>query len=119
MAIPSLADLKVAVSAAEIAPFEADITAHLQTAATLAFLENTSVTDHTVIRTYKGKELTAPGIAALKASITAGGWSDVKVENQYGPAAEGIGISTGPADKVLFVSFKPAAVVPPEPEGGA
>lgn len=112
MAIPSLDDLKVAVSAAEIAPYEADITAYLETASTLAYLENTAVADPVVIRTFKGKELTAPGIAALIASITAGGWSDVTVENQFGPAAEGIGISTGPAEKLVVVSFKPTPVVP-------
>src|SRR5437868_6970080 len=118
MAIPSLADLKVAVSASEIAPFEADITAYLETASTLAYLENTAQTTPIVIRTFKGKELTAPGIVALKASITAGGWTNVVVENQYGPAAEGIGISTGPAEKIVFVSFKPAAGAPVVPEGG-
>lgn len=119
MAIPSLAEAKASVSAAEIAPFEAEITKHLETAETIAYLENTAITDKIIIRLFPGKELTAPGIAALKASITAAGWTTVVVENQFGPAAEGIGISTGPADKVLFVSFKPAAVVPPEPEGGA
>lgn len=112
MAIPSLDDLKVAVSASEIAPYEAEITAYLETAATLAFLENTAITDRTVIRTFKGKELTAQGITALKAAITAGGWTAVKVENQFGPAAEGIGISTGPAEKLVFVSFKAAPAGP-------
>lgn len=118
MAIPSLAEIKVAVSATEIAPFEAEITAYLETPATLAFLENATITDHTVIRTYKGKELTAPGIAALKASIEAASWTDVKVENQFGPAAEGIGISSGPKEKIVFVSFKPAAGGTPAPAPG-
>ena len=112
MAIPSLDALKVAVSASEIAPFEAEITAYLETAATLAYLENPAVTAPIVIRTFPGKELSAPGIVALKAAITAGGWTTVVVENQYGPAAEGIGISTGPAEKIVFVSFKPPVVVP-------
>ena len=112
MAIPSLADLKVAVSASEIAPFEAEITDYLESAATLAYLENVAVTNHIVIRTFPGKELTTPGIVALKAAITAGGWTSVVVENQYGPAAQGLGISTGPAEKIVFVSFKPTPVVP-------
>lgn len=109
MSIPSLADLKVAVSAAEIAPFEAEITKFLETPETLAYLENPAVLDKIIIRTFKGKELTAVGITALKASITAGGWTTVVVENQFGPAAEGIGISSGPAEKIVFVSFKAPA----------
>lgn len=112
MAIPSFADVKAKVSANEIAPFEVEITQHLESTETVAYLENTAQVNKIVIRMFPGKELTAPGIAALKASITAGGWTDVVVENQFGPAAEGIGISTGPAKKVVFVSFKPAAVVP-------
>ncbi len=112
MAIPSLADLRAAVNAAEIAPFEKAITDFLETPETLAYLKNDTQVDPIVIRMFPNKELTAPGIEALKASIEAGGWSDAVVENQFGPAREGIGISTGPAQKVVFVSFKPTAAGP-------
>lgn len=117
MAIPTLAEVKAAVTAAEIAPFEAAIKAYLETAQMVAYLENGAAT-HIVIRTFEDAELTTVGVAALKAAIEAAGWTAVVVENRFGPVREGIGISQGPAKKQVFVSFKPGAATPPE-GGGA
>lgn len=108
MAIPTLAEVKAAVTAAEIAPFEAAIKAYLETAAMVAYLENGAST-HIVIREFADAELTPAGITALKASITDAEWTSVVVENRFGPVRDGIGISQGPAKKLVFVSFKPAA----------
>lgn len=118
MAIPTLAEVKAAVTGAEIAPFEAAIKAYLETAAMVAYLEN-GAASHIVIRVFEDKELTPVGIDALKASIEAAGWTTVVVENRFGPAREGLGISQGPAKKQVFVSFAPAAVTPPDEGGGA
>lgn len=109
MAIPSLADVKAKVSAEEIAPYEADIVAHLETPGTIEFLEDEDQPNRSVIRTFPGKVLTPQGIAALKASITAGGWTAVTVTNGFEPPRQGIGSSGAPQRVMVTVSFKPAA----------
>lgn len=108
MSIPSQAEAKAASLAAEIAPIEAALTAYLEHPQQVAYLES-AVADKIIIRTFKDVELTEPGIEALKASITAAGWTTPVVENQYTPVEVGLGISRGPQKKLLFVSFKPAA----------
>lgn len=113
MAIPTQAEAKTASIAAEIAPYEKHITEYLEDAFTVAYLENPEVLDKVIIRTFVGKELTVPAIAALKASITAAGWTSVVVENQYTPAAVGLGISQGDKKPLVFVTFKAAASAPP------
>lgn len=117
MSIPSQAEAKAASLAAEIAPIEAALKAYLEHPQQVAYLES-AVTNKIVIRTFKDVELTGPAIDALKASITAAGWTTPVVENQYTPAEVGIGINRGSHKKLLFVSFKPAVATPPE-GGGA
>ena len=117
MSIPSQAEAKAASLAAEIAPIEAALKAYLEHPQQVAYLEST-VANKIIIRTFKDVELSAPGIAALKASITAAGWTTPVVENQLTPAEVGLGINRGQHKKELFVSFKPGAATPPE-GGGA
>lgn len=107
MTIPSQAEAKAAAIAAEILPFEESLKQYLELPATVAYLDG-EFEDKLILRTYVDKELTAEGVEALIAAITAAGWTDPVVENQYTPAAVGLGISRGPQKKELFVSFKPA-----------
>jgi hypothetical protein len=111
MSIPTQAQAKTAVIAAEIAPFEKDITAYLQTPAMITYLEGATV-GKTVVRTFLDKELSEAGILALMESIEAAGWVDVVVDNQFTAAEVGLGISRGPQKKEVLVSFKPAPVIP-------
>jgi len=116
MAIPSLAEVKASVSAAEIASYEADITKHLETAGTVEYLE--SAPGASVIRTYPGKVITPQGIEALVAALTAAGWLEPKVVNGLEIPATGIGASTAAPRPQVTVSFKPPASTTPEPEPG-
>lgn len=117
MAIPSLAEAKAKVTSEEIAVYESDITKHLESAVTIEFLEDEQQLNRTVIRVFPGKTISAPALAALKASIEAAGWTDVKVENGTEPPRQGIGSSGAPSRPQVTVSFKPAASGPaPDPE---
>lgn len=109
MAIPSLAEAKAAVFAVEIAPYEADITKYLEQENILEFLSDTAQTNRTVIRTFPGQTLSVLGIDALKASITAAGWTSVTVVNGFEPPRQGIGSSGAPARPMVTVSFAPPA----------
>ncbi|ABY63207.1 virion structural protein [Pseudomonas phage 201phi2-1] len=116
MAIPSLADIKATVSAAEIAPYEADITAHLETAGTVEYLETAPAA--MIVRTYPGKVITPQGIEALKAALTAAGWLTPTVVNGHEIPASGIGVNTQQPRPQVTVTFKPPAATPPEPDTG-
>lgn len=107
MAIPTKAQAKAAVIAAEIAPFEKEITAYLQTPAMVTYLEGAPA-GKTVIRTFLDKELSEAGVLALMESIEDAGWITVVVENKFTSAEVGLGISRGPQKKEVLVSFKPA-----------
>ena len=116
MTIPSQAEAKAASIAKEISPFEEVLKDYLELPSTVAYLDGDAL-DKTIIRVFIGDVLTDEGVDALKTSITAAGWTEATVENQFTPAAVGLGINQGHKKPELFVSFKPAASVTPPPSG--
>lgn len=111
MTIPTLAEVTEKVSNQEIAGIEALLTKRLESAGTVAFLNDPKVVDKTLKFNFEGVHLTETAIALLIASITKAKWTNATVVNTQGPAYNGIGHQPRPRDNpVLVVSFKaPAA----------
>lgn len=125
MTIPTLSEVKTAVTAKEIAPYEAKITEVLETPGTVTFAESAEIPTKTFSHTFQKSNLSEPGIAALIASITAAGYTEPKVENQLSPRAEGLGSNAAatPQERQVFVSFllapaSPAPTTPTTPPAG-
>lgn len=81
MAIPAFEEIKATVIAKEIEPFEKDIVSYLELPSTVSYLSNDEISVKTITRTFKDRSLTEDGVEALKASIEAGGWTDVTVSS--------------------------------------
>lgn len=121
MAIPTFEDVKAAVVAKEIEPFEAEIIKRLESEGTVAFSDNADIADKTLYVTFKGKVISEAGIEALETALDDAGYEAVSVVNQLEPKATGIGANAADAAQgtVVVVTFTLPAAPTPTPPGPA